>query len=94
MEFTEKDAAFIIKVAQRDDRLERVVKKLTDRLDHLESHLHDDPEPSQNLQCNIVFQNIVAPKDRRAYSQQFQAELMSLFREYGVYSFEGTYQRK
>jgi hypothetical protein len=64
MQFTEKDAALIIKIVRSVDTLK------------------------------VVFQNLVPMKDRRAYSQQFQAELMSLFREYGVYSFEGTYQRK
>jgi hypothetical protein len=83
----EVDSDFLLKLAKGFDALKR-------RVDHLESHLHDDPEPSQNLQCNIIFQNNIAPKNRAAYSQQFQAELMSLMQEYGVYSFEGTYQRK
>jgi hypothetical protein len=36
-----------------------------------------------------VFQNIVAPKDRKAHSQQFQAELMSLMHEYGFCNLKG-----
>ena len=94
MEFTEKDAKLIIAIARSHDAQKRLLKNLADRLDHLESHLHDDPEPTQNLQCNIVFQNHIAPKNHAAYSQQFQAELMSLMHEYGVLQFEGTYQRK
>jgi hypothetical protein len=53
MQFTEKDAALIIKIARSVDTLK------------------------------VVFQNFVPVKDRRAYSQQFQAELMSLFRGCG-----------
>jgi hypothetical protein len=94
MEFTEKDAALILKIARSHDAQARVLKKLADRLDHLASHLHDDPEPTQNLQCNVVFQNVVAPKDRRAYSQQFQAELVGLLKEYSVIEFSATYQGK
>ncbi len=33
-------------------------------------------------------------KDHRVYSQQFQAELVRLFREYGVETFEGMYGKE
>ena len=94
MPFTEKDAALIIKIARSHDAQKRLLQNLTKRLDHLESHLHDDPEPTQNLQCNVVFQNNIAPKNRAAYSQQFQAELVGLLKEYRVIEFSATYQGK
>lgn len=77
---------------------ENRIYKATDalaRIDYRESHLHDAlPEPSKNVHCNVVFKNAVPLKDRVAYSQQFQAELVSLFQEWGVESFEGMYGMK
>jgi hypothetical protein len=79
---------FLLALTQSHDDLKH-------RVEHLESHLAEDsPEPLENLRCNVSLRNAVPPKDHRVYSQQFQAELVSLFREYGVETFEGMYGKE
>jgi len=40
-----------------------------------------------------TFMKPVPPKKRNAYMEQFQAELLSVFKEYGVIGFEGTFTK-
>ena len=97
MEFTEQDAALITKVAQRDDRLERLVKKLSDRLDHLKSHLHDDPEPppiKNHLHINVTLSKASSPAATQHKMEQFRLELLSLLEEYGVQRLDGSFERQ
>jgi hypothetical protein len=89
MEFTEHDRAIIMRMAKKQDELARQQNYLSRRLDHFEQHHHT--EPADILECNTVFRNSVPPAQRKAHSQQFQAELIALFREYGVREFEGKY---
>jgi len=69
---------------------------LKHRVEHLESHMEDDPSElpvAPGFFFNATFMKPVPPKKRNAYMEQFQAELLSVFKEYGVIGFEGTFTK-
>ena len=86
------DKVFLLRLARSHDDLKKLLHTFGQRLDHLESHIHEEPEPT--LHCNVLFKNAVPPKDQKAFRQQFEAELVGVFREYGVEFFEGLFRRE
>jgi hypothetical protein len=81
------DPDFVIQLASSHDDLKH-------RIEHLESHIEDDPSElpvAPGFFFNATFMHPVPLKKRKAYMEQFQAELLSVFKEYDVIGFEGIF---
>jgi hypothetical protein len=88
---TPQDLKFIQQIAHNQDDLKKLLQIFGQRLDHLESHLdHDEP---QNFFFNATFINPVSSEKQKAYLEQGEAELLSVFKEYGVIRFEARYAK-
>jgi|SRR6267143_1321135 len=77
------DSAFILQIARSYDTLKK-------RVDHLESRIKIPGDYS----CSVIFDHLVSPQQQKAYLNQFCAEIMSIFKEYGVDHFEGVYGKQ
>ena len=82
---TPQDLKFIKQIARSHDDLKH-------RIEHLESHMDTSDLPvAPGFFFNATFKHPVPLKKRKAYMEQFQAELLSVFKEYAVIGFEGIF---
>jgi hypothetical protein len=83
------DPAFLIRLAKDHTALKK-------RVAHLEDHIHDDTlnlPVAPGLFVRATFQTLVPQLKQKAYMQQFQAELLSVLKQWGVSSLEAYYNQ-
>jgi len=87
----EVNQKFIIDLAKSHDKLKKQVAHLED---HIENDLAPDAPVATGHFFNVVFLNNIPQQNRKVYQKQFELELESLFKEYGILYFEGIFNKR
>ena len=88
------DKVFLLRLARSHDDLKKLLQSFSQRLDHLESHLAEEPEIQNQAPLKGLYftANFTSPMQKVGLDQ-LRLELISLFENYGIIDFEGIFSK-
>ena len=88
------DSDFLFKIAHNQDDLKKLLQSFSQRLDHLESHLAEEPKTQNQAPLKGLYftANFTSPMQKVGLDQ-LRLELISLFENYGITDFEGIFSK-